>query len=62
MEILPDGRYRLDSGQILEAEQIVNLHKTAPMSDKALARQERREKKKVELQEGQCSGPIQLLD
>lgn len=58
MQVLPNGSYKLADGRVVQPHELVNLHKTAPLAEEAVKPQE----KKDELKEGQCSGPIQLLD
>jgi hypothetical protein len=62
VDVQSDGSYKLGDGRILSAQEVASLHTTAPMSQKAVVRKEQKEQNTVELREGQCSGPIRLLD
>jgi hypothetical protein len=59
MKQLPDGTWRRADGTILTSEELAALHKTAPLAEGATA-QERKDR--LDLQEGQSSGVIQLND
>lgn len=56
MEVLTDGRYKLDDGRILTQEEVIQLHK------KTIKEDEVQKKGQLDLEEGQCSGPVQLND
>lgn len=60
MQILPDGTYRLKDGRVLTAEEMTRLHQDAPLAEGATKKQE--DEDKLDLQEGQSSGKIELLD
>ncbi len=57
MKVLEDGRYQLVDGRILTPTEVADLYKTAPRDTKISE-----DKKKQELGEGCCSGPIPLCD
>jgi hypothetical protein len=59
VHVLEDGRYRLDDGRILTAEEVTRLHRMAPLSETA---QKRQDEEARELSEGESSGRIQLED
>lgn len=58
MKVLANGDYQLESGEIIPADQIGKLHKTAPKAETVSKPAE----KKLELSEGQSSGIIKLED
>jgi len=54
MQVLPNGDYQKDDGTVIKKEDVGRLHLES--------RKPESEPDKMELQEGACSGPIQLHD
>jgi hypothetical protein len=52
MKVLENGDYQLDDGSIVPADKIGKLFEKEP----------KKKPEKDQLEEGQCSGPIQLHD
>lgn len=61
MKVDAQGNYVLESGKVIPATEVAQLHRTAPLAEGALEKKQT-PNKKLQLREGECSGVVPLCD